>query len=90
MGRIYHNNGGYFDYGNPFIGYIHNKYIEPGPTPTEELEITITPSSYVVTMAASADYVDFPFNITITGIPAGESVSGGNTYPGLSRVYNTG
>ena len=41
-------------------------------------------------MSASQTYVDFTFNITITGIPAGATVSGGNTYPGLSRVYNTG
>ena len=92
MGRIYHNDGGYTDYGNPFIGYIHNKYVEPGPgpTPSEDLEISISPSSYAVTMASTQDYVDFTFNITITGIPAGATVSGGNTYPGLSRVYNTG
>ena len=92
MGRIYHNDGGYTDYGNPFIGYIHNKYAEPGPgpTPSENLEISISPSSYAVTMASTQDYVDFTFNITITGIPAGATVSGGNTYPGLSRVYNTG
>lgn len=92
MGRIYHNDGGYTDYGNPFIGYIHNKYAEPGPgpTPSENLEISISPSSYAVTMSATQDYVDFTFNITITGIPAGATVSGGNTYPGLSRVYNTG
>lgn len=90
MGRIYHNDGGYTDYGNPFIGYIHNKYMEPGPTPGEDLEITISPASYSVTMSASQDYVDFSFNIDITGIPEGQTVSGGNTYPGLSRVYNTG
>lgn len=92
MGRIYHNDGGYTDYGNPFIGYIHNKYVEPGPgpTPSENLDISISPSSYTVTMSASQTYVDFTFNITITGIPAGATVSGGNTYPGLSRVYNTG
>ena len=92
MGRIYHNDGSYTDYGNPFIGYIHNKYAEPGPgpTPTEDLEITISPSSYSVTMRAADDHVDFTYDITITGIPEGETVSGGNTYPGLYRVYNTG
>ena len=90
MGRIYHNDGGYTNYGNPFIGYIHNKYAEPGPgpTPSENLEISISPSSYAVTMASTQDYVDFTFNITITGIPAGASVSGGNTYPGLTRISN--
>ena len=62
----------------------------PGPTPTTTLTIDIVPESYNVTMASSADYVDFPFNVTIRGIPAGESVSGGNTYPGLTRVGNTG
>ena len=60
------------------------------PTPTENLTIDIDPSGYTVTMGSSEDYVDFTYNITISGIPGGESVSGGNTYPGLSRVYNTG
>lgn len=91
MGRIYHNDGSYTDYGNPFIGYIHNKYVEPGPGPEpEEPTIYISPSSYTKTMGAEEDHVDFPFTITIEGIPVGESASGGNTYPGLSRVANTG
>ena len=60
------------------------------PTPTESLSIDIDPSGYNVTMNANEDYVDFTFDITISGIPQGETVSGGNTYPGLSRVYNTG
>lgn len=72
------------------IGVIHTGE-EPGPTPEPvEPEISIVPSSYAVTMTAEEDYVDFPYDITITGIPTGESVSGGNTYPGLSRVANTG
>lgn len=62
----------------------------PGPTPSEDLEITISPSSYSVTMSGAQTYVDFTYNIVITGIPDGESVSGGNTYPGLIRVGNTG
>lgn len=94
MGSIVHNDGSSTYYGNPFIGYIHNKYVEPGPgpgpTPSEDLEISITPSSYNVTMQASDDHVDFTFNITITGIPDGQTVSGGNTFPGLDRIYNTG
>ena len=94
MGSIVHNDGSSTYYGNPFIGYIHNKYVEPGPgpgpTPSEDLEISITPSSYNVTMQASEDHVDFTFNITITGIPDGQTVSGGNTFPGLDRIYNTG
>lgn len=74
------------------IGVIHTGESSPGPgpTPSENLEISISPSSYAVTMSATQDYVDFTFSITITGIPAGATVSGGNTYPGLSRVYNTG
>ncbi len=62
----------------------------PGPTPTEDLEISIAPSGYSVTMSASENYVDFPYRIVVTGIPAGETISGGNTYPGLTRVYNSG
>lgn len=73
------------------VGVIHTGPTPgPGPTPSEDLEISISPSSYAVTMSATQDYVDFTFNITITGIPAGATVSGGNTYPGLSRVRNTG
>ena len=74
------------------IGVIHNPYVDPTPppTPTENLDITITPSSYFRTMASSADYLDFAFNIVITGIPNGETASGGNTYPDLSRVQNSG
>ena len=41
-------------------------------------------------MQSAEDYKDFSFSISITGIPSGESASGGNTYPDLSRVYNTG
>lgn len=71
------------------IGVIHTGEAGPTPQPVEP-EITIVPSSYAVTMTAEEDYVDFPFDITIAGIPEGESVSGGNTYPGLTRVANTG
>lgn len=60
------------------------------PTPTVSLTIDIDPSGYTVTMNGSEDYVDFTYNITVSGIPAGETISGGNTYPGLTRVYNTG
>ena len=94
MGTIVHNDGRSSYYGNPFIGYIHNKYVEPGPgpgpTPAEDLDIGIDPGSYSVTMSPYQDYVDFTFDIVITGVPDGETVSGGNTYPGLVRVYNTG
>ena len=60
------------------------------PTPTENLTIDIDPSGYTVTMNGNENYVDFTYNITISGIPGGETVSGGNTYPGLTRVYNSG
>lgn len=60
------------------------------PTPSEELTISITPSSYNVTMDETEDFEDFTFSIVISGIPAGQTVSGGNTYPGLDRIYNTG
>ena len=61
----------------------------PGPTP-ENLTISIMPASYTVTMQYDEDSLDFTYAITISGIPAGETVSGGNTYPGLDRVANTG
>ena len=89
--RFIRNSGATYFLTNEFlIGVIHNPYYEPGPSPSENLDISISPSSYTVTMSASQTYIDFTFNITITGIPAGATVSGGNTYPGLSRVYNTG
>ena len=62
----------------------------PPPTPTVNLTIDITPASYSVTMNPDRDAVDFTYSITITGIPSGETVSGGNTYPDLIRVANTG
>lgn len=61
----------------------------PGPTP-ENLTISIMPASYTVTMQYDQDSLDFTFAITISGIPGGETVSGGNTYPDLIRVANTG
>lgn len=69
------------------VGVIHTGET---PTPTETPSISISPSSYSVTMSETEDYVDFTFNIEISGIPDGESASGGNTYPGLTRIYNTG
>lgn len=75
----------------PCIGALHYPSSEPPtpPTPSETLEITITPSSYSKTMYSSDDFVDFPYTIQISGIPIGETVSGGNTYPDLIRVANT-
>lgn len=74
------------------VGIIHTgSGGSPGPTPTdEELKIYVTPSHYDSIMRSNADYIDFPFTVTISGIPEGETVSGGNTYPGLVRVANTG
>lgn len=70
-------------------------YVPPTPpTPPDPgdvvLDITITPSSYTSVMNPDVDYLDFTYRITITGIPSGETVSGGNTYPNLIRVANTG
>ena len=73
------------------MGYLHTG--EDGPTPppqTDILTIEITPSSYNKIMQAAENYLDFHFNIGISGIPAGETVSGGNSYPGLTRVQNSG
>lgn len=71
------------------------RYSGSGPTPPEpggdeEPEVTVSPSSYNVVMAGDQTYVDFTFNVTVTGIPEGYTASGSNTYPGLYRVYNTG
>ena len=85
----------YKDIDDPYnvtlIGFMHTGGSGPEPpTPTATLTIVIDPVSYTKTMLASEEYVDFTFNITISGIPDGETVSGGNTYPGLTRVSNTG
>lgn len=86
----------YKDIDAPFysdvVGVIHTGTDDPTPpTPsTEDLEIAINPSSYSVTMGANEDFKDFTFAIAISGIPEGQTVSGGNTYPDLVRVYNTG
>lgn len=68
------------------------RYTGSGPEPggDEEPEVSVSPSSYNVVMAGDQTYVDFTFNVTVTGIPDGYSASGSNTYPGLDRVYNTG
>lgn len=82
--------------GNTFYvtvqGIIHTGSGSPGPQPEPVTpSISIVPSSYSVTMESDQDYVDFPFNITISGIPDGESASGGNTWSSqLSRIANTG
>lgn len=91
LGNVEYNDGTTAYLRNVFIGYIHNKYAEePGPTPTTNLELTVSPGSYSAVMTGTETYVDFTFNITLTGMPAGASASGNNTYPGLYRVYNTG
>ena len=74
-------------------GYLH--YPNGSPTPPtppygETLEIVISPEEYNVTMQPDQNYIDFAFSISISGIPNGETVSGGNTYPDLERVYNSG
>lgn len=91
----YRNNGySYFNTSEKLIGVIHNPYADqdPEPTPTDEnLTIYISPSHYDSIMSSNEDYIDFMFNITISGIPANETVSGGNTWDAeLSRVYNSG
>lgn len=89
---MYKDISGQSAYNLTVIGVIHTGGGSPGPTPEpEEPAILISPSSYSVTMESEEDYVDFPFNITISGIPDGESASGGNTWSSqLSRVANTG
>lgn len=71
------------------VGIIHTGSGSPQPTPTD-LTINIVPNSYNVTMDSRSNFVDFTYDITISGIPGGQKVNGGNTYPGLARVYNTG
>ena len=73
------------------VGIIHTgSGGSPQPTPTD-LTINIVPASYNVTMDSRSNYVDFVYDITISGIPEGETVSGGNTWDSpLYRVQNTG
>ena len=72
------------------VGVIHTGSGDPPVPPTEDLTITITPSSYSVVMDGEETYKDFTFNIAVSGLPDGATVSGGNTYPDLVRVYNSG
>lgn len=94
--RFYHYNlmteeNSRVDSGNDPLYVLRYEDAPTPPTPTVVTPvITITPSSYNVTMQSSEDYVDFTFDIVINGIPYGESAQGGNTYPDLTRVYNTG
>lgn len=73
-----------------FQGFVRNPYVHDVPPSPVTPQITITPASYNATMANNQNHVDFAFSIEVSGIPDGESASGGNTYPGLSRVQNTG
>lgn len=75
------------------MGVIHTGDSSTPPDPPVEEDtptITVSPSSYTKTMNETEDYVDFPFTITVTGIPEGYNASGNNTYPGLDRVANSG
>lgn len=83
---------------NPYyvevIGFLHTgeggEPDPPAPPQTEVLSIEITPEEYHATMEGGERYLDFTFSIGVSGIPGGESVSGSNSYPGLTRVYNSG
>ena len=83
----------YKNYGSAYyvevIGVIHTGESSPTPS-TETPSLTISPSSYTKTMTRDEEYIDFTFNVTLSGIPDGYTASGSNTYPGLDRVYNTG
>lgn len=85
--RSENNNAG----GGAYPKYVF-RYSGSGPEPggDEEPEVTVSPSSYNVVMTGDQSYVDFTFDVTVTGIPEGYTASGSNTYPGLYRVYNTG
>lgn len=74
------------------VGVLHTGSVSPTPPEpeTDTPELTINPSGYNVVMTGTQNSVDFTFDITLTGIPEDETASGNNTYPGLSRVYNTG
>lgn len=94
--RFTRNNGAKYYLNEALIGIIHNPYVDDDPpippdppTPVTTPVLVIDPASYTATMTGNMDYVDFTFDIEITGIPAGEVASGGNTYPGLMRIYNT-
>lgn len=71
-------------------GYLHYPNGTPPVPYGDTLQIVISPEEYRVTMQPDQNFVDFTFSIVISGIPAGETVSGGNTYPDLERVYNSG
>lgn len=83
----------YKDIDSPYycevVGVIHTGGPGPGPQPgTETPTVTITPSSVNMHLSSSDDYGDITFNLDVSGIPVGETVSGGTSYPGLTRISN--
>ena len=71
------------------VGVLHTGGSTP-PTPTTTPSVTVSPSSYTSILPSTDTYIDFQFTVTVTGIPSGETASGNNTYPGLTRVQNSG
>lgn len=79
LGYVEYNDGSTAYLTNTFIGYIHNKYAEDGPTPptpTEEPSVTVYPSAYDSIMQATEDYIDFNFTVVVEGIPIDEDARG--------------
>lgn len=74
------------------VGVMHTGGDSPTPPEPGEVtpKVTVYPEAYRRIMYADEDYEDFDFSIHVTGIPDGYTASGNNTYPGLSRVRNTG
>lgn len=98
LGYVEYNDGSTAYLRNTFIGYIHNKYAEDGPTPptpptpTETPAVYFTPSSYSDVMQSTEDYIDFNFTVTVSGIPITEDASNGLSFSSncYRYAYTTG
>lgn len=95
LGTVEYNDGTSASLTNTFIGYIHNKYADVGPTPptpqTETPDVTVYPSSYDSIMSSTEDYLDFSFKVVVSGIPYNEDATNGFSFSNCYRwQYVTG
>lgn len=91
LGTVEYNDGTSAYLTNTFIGYIHNKYVDVGPTPTDTPTVSVSPSSANGVISSTDDYIDFSFTVTVSGIPENETASSGFSFSNCYRYqYTTG
>lgn len=91
LGYWVDNNGTTHYYSNCFIGYIHNKYADVGPTPEPETPRgSFSPSSASSSIDENSDSVTRSFDITILGMPVSAYCTGSFSLDGCTMVSQTG